>query len=171
MNVMNTTLIIIAVIVFIIAVYMWLYRYFLSKVEREERKIVGLFLEKTSKIPAIIEVMRPLVFDMSAFRAITELHSRAMIHRYDTIYDLLEHNAQIEHEFSFLMKLSMQIPKLQKDKYFVYIRDFIMRYERDMRKNFTYVNAAITIWNRFISIKNLTWIGLIFPGSKKETIN
>lgn len=167
---MNTTLIIIAVIALIVAVYTWLYRYFLGKVEREEQKIVGLFLEKTSKIPAIIEVMRPTVADASAFVTITELHSQAMIHRYETLYDLLEHNARIEHEFSFLMKLSMQIPKLQKDKYFVYIRDFIMRYERDMRKNFTHVNTAITTWNRFVTLKNTTWIGLILPGSKKETI-
>jgi hypothetical protein len=170
MSPMNTTVIVIAIIAVILAVYTGFYMYFLRKVEKEEQKIVSLFLEKTSKIPAIIEVMRPSVADASAFDAITELHSQAMIHRYETLYDLLEHNARIEHEFSFLMKLSMQIPKLQKDKYFVYIRDFIMRYERDMRKNFTHVNAAITIWNRFITIKNATVIGLLFPGSQKITI-
>jgi hypothetical protein len=167
---MNTSLIIIVVIVAILAGYAWLYAYFIRNIRHEEQKIVTLFLEKTSKIPAIIEVMRPYVFDDQVFASITLLHSQAMIHRYDTIYDLLEHNAQIEHEFSFLMKLSMQIPALQKDKYFVYMRDFIMRYERDMRKNFVHVNTQIIHWNRFISLKNYTIIGLILPGVQKITI-
>ena len=104
--------------------------------------MVSLFLLKTSKIPAIIEVMRPYVVDDKAFDSITTLHSEAMIHRYDSIYDLLEHNSRIEHEFLFLMKLSMQIPTLQKDKYFLYIRDFIILYERDMRKSFSKFNIA-----------------------------
>jgi hypothetical protein len=160
---MNTTLIVIAIIGYILSVYIGLYIYLLRKVDREEQKIVSLFLEKTSKIPAIIEVMRPTVVDVSAFQAITELHSEAMIRRYRALHDLLEHNMRIEHEFSFLMKLSMQIPKLQKDKYFVYMRDFIITYERDMKKNFIHVNSAITRWNRFIAIKNVTIIGMILP--------
>lgn len=167
---MNTNLVIIVIIVWIGTTYASLYVYFLRKLRNEEQKIVDLFLEKTSKIPAIIEVMRPTVADVSAFDAITDLHSQAMIHRYDTIYDLLEHNARIEHEFSFLMKLSMQIPRLQKDKYFLYIREFIMQYERDMRKNFSQANAAIKKWNQFVRLKNITGIGFVFPGSKKETI-
>jgi hypothetical protein len=136
MNGMNTLIIVIGIVVITIAIYASIYIRLLTNLDKAEHKIVELFLEKTSKIPAIIEVMRPTVADASAFDTITDLHSQAMIHRYDTIYDLLEQNARIEHEFGFLMKLSMQIPKLQKDKYFVYIRDFIMRYERDMTKNF-----------------------------------
>jgi len=170
MRYMNTTITITIIVVSILALYATFYAYLYRKIQYEEQKIVKLFIEKISKIPAIIEVMRPMVIDEVAFHDITELHSHAMIYRYDTIYDLLEHNARIEHEFSFLMKLSMQIPKLQKDKYFVYIRWFIMQYERDMRKNFSKVNMVIEKWNRFITIKNSTGIGIILPGSKKEAI-
>jgi hypothetical protein len=98
--------------------------------------VISVFLAKISKIPALIEVMRPYVADPKAFDSIISLHSEAMIRRYDTLYDLLEQNARIEHEFGFLMRLSMQIPRLQKDEYFLYIRDFIMQYERDMRSRF-----------------------------------
>jgi hypothetical protein len=118
----------------------------------------------------MIEVMRPYVADPEAFAPIIMLHSETMIHRYDTLYDLLEQNARIEHEFAFLMRLSMQIPQLQKDEYFLYIRDFIIRYERDMRSRFSWVNTAVRHWNRFILIKNMSVIGLLLPGKEKMNI-
>lgn len=167
---MNYPTIISIIVLLLLVLYGGLYFFFRKVVQREEVAIVRLFLLKTSKIPALIEVMRPHVMDASAFDSITRLHSEAMVHRYDALYDLLEHNSRIEHEFSFLMKLSMQIPLIQKDKYFLYIRDFVMQYERDMKGNFASVNQAIARWNQFIMIKNLTGIGLILPGSKKETI-
>ncbi len=130
---------------------------------REEERILDIFVSKVSKIPALIEVMRLHVVDEKAFDDITRLHSESMIQRYDTIYDLLEQNARIEHEFLFLLKLSMQIPALQKHEYFVYIRDFIISYERDMRSRFSLYNHAVDSWNRFIFIKNSTIIWLILP--------
>jgi hypothetical protein len=45
-----------------------------------------------------------------------------------------------------------------------------MRYERDMTKNFWQVNSAIEAWNRFVTLKNSTGVGLILPGSPKMTI-
>jgi hypothetical protein len=143
----------IAIIAYVIAYFM------LGKIlTRQEGAVIVVFLAKISKIPALIEVMRPYVADPEAFSSIITLHSEAMIRRYDTLYDLLEQNARIEHEFSFLMKLSMQIPRLQKDEYFLYIRDFIIQYERDMRSHFSGVNTAVSHWNRFIMIKNMSVI-------------
>lgn len=137
-------------------VYVIAYFVLSKRLTRQEGAVISVFLAKISKIPALIEVMRPYVTDNKAFDAIIMLHSEAMIRRYDTLYDLLEQNARIEHEFSFLMKLSMQIPQLQKDEYFLYIRDFIMQYERNMRTHFGGVNSVVTSWNRFILIKNMT---------------
>lgn len=114
--------------------------------------------------------MRPYVADPSAFDTITELHSRSMVQRYDTIYDLLEHNARIEHEFLFLMQLSMRIPELQKNEQFLYMRDFIIQYERDIRGLFSSVNQVIAHWNQFIHIKNMTIVGLILPGRTQMPI-
>ena len=168
---MDTNIIISIIIVLLFAVYAGCFYYLRRLVLIEEASLVSLFLLKTSKIPAIIEVMRPYVVDDKAFDSITSLHSEAMIHRYDSIYDLLEHNSRIEHEFLFLMKLSMQIPTLQKDKYFLYIRDFIILYERDMRKSFSKFNSAARLWNRFITLKNYSLIWLLLPGTKKETIS
>lgn len=68
------------------------------------------------------------------------------------------------------MRLSVQIPELQKQEYFLYIRDFIIRYERDMELKFARFNFVARLWNRFVFIKNITLIGLILPGMKKQEI-
>ncbi|PID83959.1 hypothetical protein CSB09_03525 [Candidatus Gracilibacteria bacterium] len=151
-------------------VYLLSFFFFRSRLRIPEQKIIDVFLAKVAKIPALIEVMRGEVADEKAFDTITKLHSRSMIYEYDSIYSLLENNKKIHDEFGFLMKLSVQIPSLQKNELFVYIRDFIIKYERNMKKDFSAYNAAVQSWNMFVKIKNFTLIGLLLPGGKKELI-
>lgn len=162
----------IAVIVF--GVFLLIYAIFFSifngKMQKVEGFIIDKFLLKVSKIPGLIEVMRPFVADERNFEMLTKLHSAAMIRKYETIYVLLEHNARIYEQFSFLMKLGMQIPELQKNTQFIYIRDFLMGYEKDLKKNFLAYNIEAKKWNRFVTIKNATIIGFLLPGKKKELI-
>lgn len=89
-----------------------------------------------------------------------------MIQENKSIYDILELNMELQNDFLFLMQLSVHIPALQKDEYFLYIRDFIIEYERLMRSHFSELNRMIRIWNIFISIKNATGIGYLLPGKK-----
>jgi hypothetical protein len=135
-----------------------------SPVKRSEKKIVHLFHEKVSKIPALIEVMRPHVYEERAFDLITTLHTETMIRDYSSIYTLLEQNARIHDQFLFLLKLSVHIPALQKDAYFLYIRDFIIGYDRDMQISFEVFNTSIRVWNRFVLLKNISIIGFFLPG-------
>jgi hypothetical protein len=167
---MNILLILSLIVALAVIGYVASFSILRARLARQEGSVVSVFLSKISKIPAMIEVMRPYVADPKPFDAIIALHSEAIIRRYDALYDLLEQNARIEHEFSFLMKLSVQIPTLQRDEYFLYIRDFIMQYERDMRTHFSSVNTAISQWNRFVLIKDMTGIGLILPGKEKMNI-
>ena len=146
-----------------ILVYLCTFFVFRAYISRPENRIIAIFLSKVSKIPAMIEVMRPYVADQKAFETMIALHSEVMIYRHDSIYDLLEYNAKIQNQFLFLMKLSVQIPELQKHEYFLYIRDFIIKYDRDMTTRFADFNHATRIWNRFVLIKNLTIIGLLLP--------
>ncbi len=80
---------------------------------------------------------------------------------------LLEHNARINDQYGFLMRLSMAIPVLQKDAYFIYIRDFVMSYDRMMRDELKIYDALVIEWNRFVRIKAYTLIGYILPGREK----
>ncbi len=158
------------IVAVLVLLYIILFFVFSRPVDRAQNRIIGNFLLKVSKIPALIEVMRRHVADEKAFDTITTLHSTAMIHRYDSIYSLLEQNARIQSEFLFLMKLSMQIPDLQKNEQFLYIREFIMDYERKMKADFVDFNREVNRWNQFVALKNLTVVGLILPGKERDSI-
>ncbi len=113
--------------------YIAFYFILITPVKATEKEMVEIFHQKVSKIPALIEVMRPHVLEERAFDLITSLHSETIIRDYSGIYHLLEHNARIHDQFLFLLKLSVHIPDLQKDPYFLYIRDFIISYDRNMQ--------------------------------------
>lgn len=139
-------------------VYIAFYIFLSSVVKKEERALLDIYLHKISKIPALIEVMRPYIIKPEAFDALTHAHTKSIIESHNSIYDILSDNATLQNEFLFLMKLSQHAPELQKHEYFLYIRDFIIRYEREMRDRFTAMNDAIRAWNSFIQIKNFTLI-------------
>lgn len=150
--------------------YISFYIFFLLRVKKEERTILDIFLHKISKVPALIEVMRPFIAKKEAFDPLIEVHTETMISSTDSLYDVLSHNARLQNEFLFLMKLSMYAPDLQKHEYFLYIRDFIIEYERTMRARFVHMNQAIADWNRFVHIKNMTGIGYLLPGSDHSEV-
>lgn len=151
----------------VILLYISIYIYFIRKIRFSETRIIDIFLQKISKIPAVIEVMRPYVMDSNkSFNLMVKLHSEAIIHEYATIHNLLEHNARINDQYSFLMKLSMAIPELQKDIYFLYIRDFVMLYDSTMKSELPIFNSLIKKWNIFVKFKNYTIIWYFFPGTE-----
>ncbi len=156
-----------------ISLTVYLLAYFLiwSIVSQSEKRVISVFLWKVNKIPALIEVMRPYVVDSNAFSSLVSLHSEVMIYRHDSIYDLLEYNAKIQNQFLFLMKLSVHIPELQKHEYFLYIRDFIIKYDREMVQYFIQFNQHAKTWNRFVFIKNSTLLGFLLPWLRKEEIS
>lgn len=171
--IMNSQLIIlvISILVFFTIVYSIFYIYLDRNIVKSEKDIINIFLKKIAKIPAVIEVMRPYVIDQnSAFDLMVSLHSEGIIHDYTAINMLLEHNARINDQYSFLMKLSMAIPELQKDPYFLYIRDFVISYDRIMNAGLPKFNQLIKKWNIFVKIKNYSLIWYFYPGQKKIEI-
>jgi hypothetical protein len=169
---MNPILItIIALVLVLIIVYTIVYRILSQRIAMRESLIVWVFLQKIAKIPAVIEVMRPYVIDEHlSFDLMTGLHSESIIHEYTSVPMLLEHNARINDQYGFLMRLSMAIPELQRDVYFIYIREFVISYDRTIRSDLPAYNALIKKWNLFISIKNRTLIGYILPGREMVEI-
>ena len=159
-----------SIMLVLITVYIIVY-FLLSKyVASQEHILIELFLGKIGKIPALIEVMRPYVAEEKAFDHIIKLHTQAMIQEFRSIYDILGLNGKIQNDFLFLMQLSVHIPKLQKEEYFVYIRDFVIEYERMMRSHFSNINHAFSSWNTFVKVKNATGIGYFLPGSSRVEV-
>lgn len=139
-------------------IYGVVYTIFSNRVKQEEHALLVIFLRKVSKVPALIEVMRPYVVKQEAFAPLIAVHTESIIESNNSLYDVLEHNARIQNEFLFLMKLSVHSKDLQKHEYFLYIRDFIIEYEKNMKQRFVSMNSAIRYWNSFIRIKNATGI-------------
>ena len=157
--------ILIAVLLLFILGYLYFYYTYSRKIRNIEYFIVDIFLQKLSKIPAVIEVMRPYVVDQHwAFDLLTHLHSESIIYKYNSIYALMEHNAKINDQYSFLMRLSIAIPELQKDVYFLYIRDFVMAYDTTMKRELIKFTSLVKIWNRFVFWKKFTIVGYLLPG-------
>jgi hypothetical protein len=162
---------IIALILALLGVYVIVYILLSRRIADRESRVIGVFLQKIAKIPAVIEVMRPHVVDEHlAFDLMTRLHSEAIIHEYDSIPMLLEHNARINDQYGFLMRLSMAIPDLQRDAYFIYIREFVMSYDRTIRSELPAYDTLIKKWNQFITIKNWSIIGYLLPGRDRVEI-
>lgn len=147
-------------------VYALLYTVFSHHVKDEEHALLVLFLRKVSKIPALIEVMRPYVAKEEAFAPLITVHTESIIESNNSLYDVLEHNARVQNEFLFLMRLSVHSKELQKHEYFLYIRDFIIEYEKNMKTRFSSMNTAIRMWNSFVRVKNATWIWWFYPGKE-----
>ena len=151
-------------------IYAVVYTFFSSRVKAEEHALLVLFLRKVSKVPALIEVMRPYVVKEEAFAPLIMVHTESIIESNNSLYDVLEHNARIQNEFLFLMKLSVHSKELQKHEYFLYIRDFIIEYEKNMKERFESMNQAIRLWNSFVRIKNATGLGWFYPGSEMAEV-
>jgi hypothetical protein len=117
-------------------------------------------------VPALIEVMKPYIVKHEAFAPLIMVHTESIIESNSSLYDVLEHNARIQNEFLFLMRLSVHSKELQKHEYFLYIRDFIIDYEKSMKVRFESMNRAIKFWNSFVRIKNATGIGWFYPGKE-----
>ncbi len=160
----TTTHVFILIFILLSLMYAVFYMYFMQKIKKSELYIIDIFLQKISKIPAVIEVIRPYVIDThTAFDLMIQLHSESIIQDYSSIHSLLEHNARINDQYAFLMKLSMAIPELQKNTYFIYIRDYVISYERMMKKELPIFNKNVKKWNLFIRMKNFTIIGYMYP--------
>ena len=162
---------VIALIFVLFVIYLSTFIILTRRIRESESRVISVFLQKIAKIPAVIEVMRPHVVDEHlAFDLMTRLHSEAIIHEYDSIPMLLEHNARINDQYGFLMRLSMAIPELQHDAYFIYIREFVMVYDRTIRSELPTYDTLIRQWNRFITIKNWSVIGYMLPGRDRVEV-
>ena len=151
-------------------IYTVIYIVLSNRVKHVEERLLELFLRKTSKIPALIEVMRPYVSKKESFSSIIDLHTRIMIEEQRSIYDILGSNARMQRDFLFLMNLSMQIPELQKHEYFLYIRDFMVDYELRIRTLLKEANTAIREYNKYIHLRDMTLIGKILPGGLRSEL-
>jgi len=138
-----------------------------SDIKKIEGKIFELFYSKINKIPALVELIKKEVENEEVYSEIIKLHSGVLRSKFDTFYDLLEINARIHKEFLFLMNLAIRQPDLATDGNFIYLRDFIIFYEKNIGKEIEKINLEIQKYNKLIGLKNMTIIGFLVPVFRK----
>lgn len=136
-------------------------------IKNEENKIITLYFSKFNKIPALIEIMKKYVNYPDVFEELIHLHRLWLISNIGSIYDLLSINSRINKEFIFLMKLSTKIQDIHKDWNFLYIKNYISFYEKDIEKEISEISSKIENYNKLLKIKNYLIIWLLFPISEK----
>lgn len=136
-------------------------------IKNKEKEIINLFFAKVNKIPALIEIMKKYVNYPDVFEELIHLHKLWLITNISSIYDLLSLNSRINKEFIFLMKLSAKIQDIHKDWNFLYIKNYIQFYEKDIEKEIGEISTKIENYNKLLKIKNYLLIWLLFPFSEK----
>lgn len=141
-----------------------------NKINKIEEKIIELFFWKLNKIPALVEIVRYEIPKDWAYKDIIMLHTNALIWKFEDFYDVLEINAKLNREFQFFMNISIRQWNLARDWNFIYLRDFIIFFEKEINKEINKIRIEIEKYNKLVSLKNLTIIWLLFPISKKIEI-
>ncbi len=157
-----------------LTVYLVTVLFLLSQKNRQihhtEEAIIEMFYAKINKIPALVEIMKKYTVHTDICSEMIVLHRAAVITRIRSVYDLLELNDRLQREFSFLMKISAKIQNLHRDGNFLYIRDFLMFYETNIKKLISEMNTEIQKYNKTIGTKNLSIVGMLIPVGKKLVI-
>ena len=168
---MNPIFLVLISIVLVILIYIAIIIYFINNTKKriniKETDTIETFFAKVNKIPALIEIMKKYTNHPDIFEDILYLHKLGIIYNVQSIYDILELNQKIHREFQFLMKLSAKIPELHRDGNFLYIRNYIIFYEKNLEKNIDSINNDFAKYNRLLKIKNLSILGFLLPFQEK----
>jgi hypothetical protein len=76
----------------------------------------------------------------------------------------------MHHEINFIFKVANKHPKIQKDSKFLLIRDLFLENSDKIGKKVNIYKTISKNFNRMISIKNLTIIGIFININEKDEI-
>lgn len=97
------------------------------------------------------------------FKVAIALYSDAVLRDYEDPYSLLEANSRIQHEIQFILQVANKHHKVNLDGNFLYVRDFLIQYETELRTALRDLAAATAIRNKMVQWKNYFLMGLPFP--------
>ncbi len=132
--------------------------------DRAGMAALAVFRRKLGKVPALTMALRDyLSLPDEVLRPLEEAYARNVLRNFADPYSLAEANGDVSHEISFVMRAANRHHKVNLDARFLYLRDFIVRYESELAAAFREVGAAVARRNRLVRLKNRTLVGLPFP--------
>lgn len=148
--------------------FIWKYDQRLSILEKQ---IILLFEKRTQLIPALYEITKPyLTKHDEVFWEILALRKKEF-HQYGEKFILkIQNEKLIHHELNFIFQVANKHPKIQKDSRFLLIRDLFLENSYAIWKKIGTYKKIILLFNRYVTIKNLTVIWILIPIEKKIEI-
>lgn len=154
----------------IIGAFVLMSFFVIEKTRRSRRKIMAkryrlfrVFSDKIGKVPAFIEIVSKHTPHRDVFIELIELHKRAIIAGNGNLAHMLELNARIDREFRFAMRISAKIPGIHRDGVFLYIRNFVIFYDHEIRNLIETMESEIHTYERLRLMKRFTVFGNLVP--------
>lgn len=135
-----------------------------ARIDRSLAAARSAFRSKLGKIPALVMALRDhLYVPDEVFKTAVALYSDAVLRDLDDPYSLLEANGRIHHEIQFIFTVANKHHKVNLDGNFLYVRDFLIEHEAELKAAVRELAAATLLRNRMYRWKNLLLAGLPFP--------
>ncbi len=165
---------IILIIIFIIFILFIVFLYFLSKkINLLENIIIDKLRRRTDIIPWLFEISKNyLVMHKDVFENIIKYRVKeyAYINYNKKLSEIIYNESLIHKEINFILKIINSNKSISSKKEYLYIKKILYIRTEDIWKYLKIYKWIIKRYNILIFIKNLSFIWLLFPLSKKMEI-
>lgn len=135
-----------------------------GRILRAQSATVRAYRAKLGKIPVLVMSLRDhLYVPDEVFKVVVGLYADAVMREFEDPYALLESSGRIQHEIQFIMTVANKHHKVNLDGNFLYVRDFLIQYETELKAAVRELAAATNRRNRVYRWKNLLVLGLALP--------
>lgn len=144
-----------------------------NKINQLENRIETIFQSKNNLIPALYEVTKhDLIKHDHIFHELLKLKKSDFSEQsfYSNVHQTIFTQQKIHKELDFIFRACHRHKKLIKNYKFYYIKELLFSRVSDLWESITLYKRIIKKYNKFITIKNCTIIGLLIPIQKKEEI-
>lgn len=144
-----------------------------NKINILNKYIYDLFSEKNNLIPSIYDVTKKqLTKHDEIFHHILDLRTQDFWENnvaHDIVHKMKTYE-QIHSELNFIFKVANKHPKLLKNERFLFVRDLIIEKSYSISQKLELYKTISKKFNKLVTIKNYSIIGLFIPISKIENI-
>lgn len=162
-----------SILVFLLFIFI-LFIVFLSfSISKLENKIRRSFLKRWNLVPSIFEVSKNYLFKHEeVFSNLLKLRKLEAFYNFckTDILEIVYIESIIHSELNFIFNVCNKHNKLITNNKFIYIRSLIYENTLYLSKKISDYKRIVYIYNKFIKIKNLTFVGLFIPIDYKDEI-
>jgi len=160
-------------IAFILLVLYAVVYLFHSKLNNLEWKILNSFSRRTNILPGLFEITRDIivkhdqVFAQSLTLRKEEFAKMAIS---DPLFKFMDLEVDLHKEINFIYKVCSKHPKMMKNVKFIYLRGLLIDRSSEIGTQLERYKKFVKTFNKLVTLKNITLIGMLVPISKKPEL-